>query len=116
MAQSAPGSTEAHAAAPLVLTAPTSNTAYQIHPGLPRTNQAIEIAGYAADGAAWSTLRLMHDDEPLVTSAGTTRIAHWWPLEPGEHRFWLEGESAQGETVQSAAALVIVEEYANNSD
>jgi hypothetical protein len=97
----------------LILQEPTSHTAYQIHPGLPRTNQRINALGYTADGEAWTTLRVVKDGVVLSETRNATRIQHWWVLEPGQHRFWLEGKAtADGEWVTSAQALVVVENFA----
>jgi hypothetical protein len=99
----------------LVLTAPTSNTAYQLHPGVPLENQRIEVAGYVAQGEPWAALRLMHNGAVLATAApagASTRLRAWWTLAPGEHRFWLEGEqSAGGETISTPPALIVVEHF-----
>jgi len=93
----------------LVLTAPTSNTAFQIHPGVPDERQRIELAGYAADGRAWAELRLMKDGEPLAMEHDAVRLRDWWVLEPGQHQFWLEGRrSAEDDWERSEAALVMV--------
>jgi penicillin-binding protein 1C len=100
----------------LVLTAPTSNIAYQIHPGVPLENQQIEVAGYVAQGPTWAEVRLMHNGEVLATAgpgaAPATRLRSWWMLTPGEHRFWLEGEPHAGSaTVSTPPALVVVEPF-----
>lgn len=100
-------------ASALVLTAPTSNTAFQIHPGMPESSQRIELAGYAADGGTWSELRLMKDGEPVSVLEEGTRLRIWWVLEPGVHHFWLEGRATpDADPVRSAAAMVVVTEYA----
>ena len=96
----------------LVLQEPTSHTAYQIHPGLPRTNQRINALGYTAGGEAWTTLRLVKDGVVLRETRNATRIQHWWVLEPGQHRFWLEGKAtADGEWVMSTEAFVVVKNF-----
>jgi penicillin-binding protein 1C len=96
----------------LVLTAPTSNTAYQIHPGLPVENQRIEVAGYVGDGAPWAELRLVKDGSVLAEAVAATRLNTWWTLLPGEHRFWLEGRpSDDAPLITSPVALVLVEGF-----
>jgi penicillin-binding protein 1C len=96
----------------LVLTAPTSNTAYQIHPGLPVANQRIEVTGYVRSGEPWAALRLVKDGIVLAEAAGATRLSTWWTLTPGEHRFWLEGQpSAESTVVTSTVALVVVDRF-----
>lgn len=94
----------------LVLAAPTSNTAYQIHPGVPRDHQRLEVSGYTAQGERWSSLRLVVDGELLAEAQDAARIRTWWELTPGTHTLWLEGEAWPGApTRQSDNALVIVE-------
>jgi penicillin-binding protein 1C len=96
----------------LVLAAPTSNTAYQIHPGVPRTNQRIEVAGYGSGGQPWAELRLVKDGVVLAEGTGIVRLNTWWTLEEGKHHFWLEGRlSAEGEPIASSRALVVVEPF-----
>ena len=98
-------------AAPLVLTGPVSHTAYQIHPGVPRASQRIEVAGYA-DGGAWAELRLVVDGRVVAQAGGAQRLRAWWVLEPGEHRFRLEGQRTPGGPLeQSGEALVVVREF-----
>ncbi len=96
----------------LVLQEPTSQTAYQIHPGLPRANQRINALGYTADGEAWAALRLVKDGVVLSEAQHATRIQSWWVLEAGQHRFWLEGKATPGgEWVTSAQSFVVVENF-----
>ena len=98
----------------LVLSEPTSNTAYQIHPGVPRANQRITPSGYTAAGATWAVLRLVKDGVVLAETPHATRLQSWWVLEPGTHHFWLEGKPTQDEDwVVSAQALVVVETFAD---
>ncbi|MCX6047411.1 MAG: transglycosylase domain-containing protein [Chloroflexi bacterium] len=97
---------------PLVLTAPTSNIGYEIHPGVPRERQRIEVAGYSADGEPWAELRLVKDGTILARATNATRISAWWVLEPGQHQFWLEGvQKRSGATIRSDHALVAVENF-----
>ena len=99
----------------LILTAPTSNTSFQIHPGMPRTSQRIEIAGYSADGQPWVELRLMHNGQTLQQGSHSDRVQEWWMLQPGEHRFWLEGRRTADDPVErSSEALVVVQEFVAN--
>ncbi|MEX1020783.1 MAG: transglycosylase domain-containing protein, partial [Litorilinea sp.] len=110
---------------PLLLAAPASNIAYQIHPGAPRARQRILIDGYTAQGETWHELRLVQSPQPpadaetasastviLHTQSDTNRTQHWWQLEPGTHTIWIEGERTAGEsTVRSTPALIVVEDY-----
>lgn len=95
---------------PLILTAPTSNTAYQIHPGVPADRQRIEISGYVADGTSWAELRLMVDGVTVAEAQDATRLRAWWQFTPGNHIFWLEGKrTATADVERTTDALVIIE-------
>lgn len=99
----------------LVLAAPSPNTAFQLHPGLPQENQRFEVAGYAAGGAPWHELRLVaiHEGEAtiLATAQEAVRLSTWWVIEPGTWRFVFEGtRTAGGVTERSPEALVVVEQ------
>lgn len=101
---------EAHSpAGALVLTEPTSNTAYQLHPGLPGERQRIRVGGFSSDGRVWPLLSLVKDGEVVAHGADAARISGWWTLAPGTHRFWLEGHDDQGAITRSNTALVLVE-------
>ena len=110
--------TDASSAAELVLAAPADLTEYQLHPGRPVASQRIDVHGYASDGRPWASLRLVVDGDVLAAGEQQADLRAWWPLEPGEHGFWLEGEQAAGDkTVRSAAARVTVhpaEEFEEN--
>ncbi|MEZ4868401.1 MAG: transglycosylase domain-containing protein [Caldilineaceae bacterium] len=96
----------------LTLSAPTSNTAFQLHPGVPRGSQRIEVSGYTNDGATWAHLRLIKDEEVLAQADQATRLQSWWVLEPGQHTFWLEGQAtATSNWVRSNSAFIVVENF-----
>ena len=100
---------------PLILTAPTSNTAYRIHPGVPRDRQRIEVAGYAAAGEPWAELRLVQDGVTLAEATDATRLRAWWVFSPGTHHFWLEGRRTDADPItKSSTALVIVDDFSGN--
>jgi hypothetical protein len=101
------------AAGPLLLTAPTSNVAYQIHPGVPAGRQRIQVAGRTRDGEAWAVLRLVKDGAVLAEAAEAAQLQGWWQFELGEHRFWLEGQRTAGAAPErSEAAFIAVEPFA----
>jgi membrane carboxypeptidase/penicillin-binding protein PbpC len=77
------------ATGPLFLAAPTSNTAYEIYPGVPRDRQRIEVSGFVIDGSAWAELRLMVDGQAIAEVHDGVRIQSWWQFKPGTHHFWL---------------------------
>ncbi|MCC6453743.1 MAG: transglycosylase domain-containing protein [Caldilineaceae bacterium] len=98
------------ATGPLILAAPTSNTAYQIHPGVPRDRQRIEVNGYVADGTPWAELRLIVDGEVLADAQDATRLRAWWQFTPGSHHFWLEGRrTSDSEIERTNPSLVLIE-------
>lgn len=95
--------------APLILTAPTSNTAYAVHPGVPADRQRIQVAGYSSDGSPWVALRLVKDGIILAEANDAARLSAWWVFAPGMHYFWLEGEATpNGPTFRTEPALVEV--------
>lgn len=99
----------------LVLSEPTSNAAYQLHPGLPRANQRIAVGGYTSEGEQWTALRLIKDGTILAETQHAARLQSWWVLEPGQHHFWLEGKSTPDAAwVASTQALVVVENFIAN--
>ena len=101
----------------LQLTAPTSNTAYQIHPGVPVERQRIQIGGYADGHQPWTSLRLVVDGDVVQAAANAQQLSAWWVLAPGAHTFRLEGEPTAGApTIRSADALVVVTPFAQPVD
>ncbi len=105
-------------AEPLVLSSPVSNTAFQIHPGVPKERQRLKVAGYAADDREWTSLKLIKDGQVLAVGSDVLHVETWWLLEAGEHRFWLEGVAsvsgeAEGDHYRSEAALIVVEEFSD---
>ncbi|MBP7962080.1 MAG: transglycosylase domain-containing protein [Caldilineaceae bacterium] len=99
-----------HSPSAIRLTGPIPNTAFRIHPGVPRENQRIPVGGYVTDGRTWAELRLVVDGVSLLSATDSVRLDGWWTLEPGQHTFWMEGRVAPGgEIVRSETALVVVE-------
>ena len=97
---------------PLRLIQPDAFAVYQLHPGLPAAVQRIRIEGVVADGSEWRALRLMADGTPLASAQNADRLGAWWLLQPGEHRFWLEGEAIEGAaTERSETATIRVGEF-----
>ncbi len=112
-------------ASPLVLSSPVANTAFQIHPGVPKERQRLKVAGYAADEREWASLKLIKDGQVLAIGNDIKHVETWWILEAGEHRFWLEGESAgrgkdtvrggaEGDHYRSETALIVVEKFSGD--
>ena len=93
----------------LILSSPTPNSAYALHPGVPAERQRLPVRGYAS-GGVWHNLRLLVDGEVIAQAENATTIESWWQLIPGPHRFWLEGEqSANGPTERTEVILIVVE-------
>ncbi len=61
----------------LRLEEPASQTAYQLHPGVPATSQRIRISGYAPDGGLWAELRLVKDGVTLAEQENAARLSAW---------------------------------------
>ena len=98
--------------APLVLTTPIAHTAYQIHPGVPRARQRIEVASYVRDGVPWSELRLVRDGVLLDSGNHISRLQSWWILEEGSHHFWVEGRQFDDSPfIRSQPTYVQVDAY-----
>jgi hypothetical protein len=96
----------------IALTSPASNTAYQIHPALPAANQRIRLHGKTVDGMDWTELRLVVDGRVVATRRSSANTEFWWPLEAGEHRIWVEGESeSDAPTVRSEQAYIEVTRF-----
>jgi penicillin-binding protein 1C len=105
-------SSEGQLRTPLRLVQPDAFAAYQLHPGLPAAVQRIRIEGVVADGSEWAALRLMVDGALLASAQNADRLSAWWPLQPGEHRFWVEGEAIEGSaTERSGIAMIRVGEF-----
>ena len=96
-----------------MLTAPASFANFQMHPGSPAASQQLEVAGFTSDGSAWHSLRLVVNDTVIATAGDAARLRALWPMAPGQHRFWLEGEATPGAATQrSNIAQITVSEFA----
>ena len=71
------------------------------------------MEGCNRDGSAWHSLRLVVNDTVIATAGNTARLRALWPMAPGQHRFWLEGEATPGAATQrSNIAQITVSEFA----
>ena len=96
----------------LEMESPVSNTAYQIHPMLPGASQRVHVRGRTSDGSAWTELRLVLNGDTIAVQQATASIETWWPLDTGEHSFWLEGVAeVGGETLRSESTFVEVTRF-----
>jgi penicillin-binding protein 1C len=103
----------------LILSSPVSNSAFQIHPGVPKDRQQLNVAGYAAGDMEWTSLKLVKDGQVLAVETDVDHVEAWWLLEPGTHHFWLEGEpavkhDAESDRYRSETALIVVEEFSDS--
>ena len=98
----APGAADAPSAVRLL--SPADGGVYRYAPDLSPEAQAIAVR--AVTGLPQARLRLWADDAVLAECAAATCTA-WWPLQPGEHRFWAEALPADGSLAQRSAAATI---------
>lgn len=92
-------------AAPLRLVHPDPNTIYRLSPTLPLSAQRVQME--AVTSANWQEVSLWLDNGRLATFT-TPPYQAWWTLVPGRHTAWVEGVSANGETVRSAEVTFLV--------
>ena len=89
----------------LTLTSPLNNTTYRITPTLDLSAQQLALSAqtvpdltqitFFVDGIALATLSV----PPYQT---------WWTLTLGEHQFWVEGVTTNGEVIKSNVVTVVV--------
>jgi penicillin-binding protein 1C len=84
---------------------PLPNTTYRIDPNFSQTAQQVLVEAAAGQGISNITLWV---DRELLASPESAPYQAWWPLAPGEHRFWAEGVTANGETVISEVVMITV--------
>jgi penicillin-binding protein 1C len=89
----------------LVLVSPTPNTTYRITPNLDPASQQISVE--AAAGGSFSQVTIYVDGNPLQTFAASP-FRSWWQLAAGEHQFWAEGVSPDGDVVKSEVVTISV--------
>jgi len=89
----------------LVLLSPIPNTTYRIDPNFDSSAQQIQIEVAAGSGITQVTFWV--DGNFLMTLSSPPHQA-WWTLSAGEHRFWAEGVTANGEIVKSGVVTITV--------
>ncbi|MBC8333178.1 MAG: penicillin-binding protein 1C, partial [Anaerolineae bacterium] len=82
----------------LRLLSPAPNATYRISTQMPANAQRLHIEAVGESGLQEVTLWL--DGEKLAARTAPPYEA-WWALQPGEHQAWVEGLTADGETVRS---------------
>lgn len=89
----------------LVLVSPRPNTVYQITPNLDPSAQQLLIEALAGQGITQVTFWV---DGTLLSTFASSPYQAWWPLQVGQHRFWVEGVDAKQEMVKSDQVTITV--------
>jgi len=93
----------------LEIVSPFQMDRYRISPSLPRQDQRIMIEARGRSRVSFTRVTLWVDGQVIaVLNAPPYRT--WWALEPGEHRIYAVGETAEGDSIQSEAITLIVVE------
>ena len=91
----------------LTLTSPTDNTTYRITPDLSLSAQQLTFSTLTEPGLAQVTFFV---DGVALTKLSAPPYQTWWTLSLGEHQFWVEGLTINGETVKSNVVTIYVVE------
>jgi len=89
----------------LALTSPTPNATYRITSGLDQSAQQLPVE--AVVGQGFSQVKIYVDGIMFASYSGPP-YQTWWKLSAGQHRFWVEGVTANGETVKSDIVIIMV--------
>jgi len=89
----------------ILLVSPRPNTTYQITGNLDPSAQQLLVEALVGQGLSQVTFWV---DGNLMTSVTESPYQVWWPLQIGEHRFWVEGVNANGDKIKSGEALITV--------
>jgi len=87
------------------LLSPRPNTTYRLDPNFNQSAQQLLVE--AAPGQGITNITVWVDGN-LLAMLESAPYQAWWPLAVGEHRFWAEGVTANGETVTSEAVRIMV--------
>jgi len=87
------------------LISPHPNTTYRLDPGFDPGAQLLQVEAAAGQGIA--TVYLWVDGASLATLSVLPYRA-WWPLAVGEHRFWAQSVTTEGEIVTSNVVTITV--------
>jgi membrane carboxypeptidase/penicillin-binding protein PbpC len=97
---------QTEATSELLLVSPADATTYRITPNLDLSAQQILLS--ALVNARIQNITFYADGVALGT-ASALPYEMWWQLSPGEHRFWVEGMTVDGEVIKSNVVTIIVE-------
>jgi penicillin-binding protein 1C len=89
----------------LALTSPTPNTTYRITPSLDLSAQQLSIEAVASQSFSKVTIYV---DGKILAAFSNPPYQTWWTLSAGEHQFWAEGVTSNGETIKSDAVTITV--------
>jgi penicillin-binding protein 1C len=89
----------------ILLLSPRLNATYRIDPIFDLTAQQLLVEAIAGQGII--NVELWADGNLLATF-GAPPYQTWWPLSVGEHRFWAQGDTSDGNTVISEAIWINV--------
>ena len=89
----------------LVLLSPHPNSTYRMDSNFDPSAQQIQVE--VAVGAGISNVTIWLDGN-LLTTLSSPPYQTWWTLSGGEHRFWVEGVSANGGIIKSAVVTITV--------
>ncbi len=89
----------------LALVSPTPDTTYRITNDIDAAAQQISVEAVAAQ--PFSKVTLYVDGTPLQSFIVAPYQA-WWPLAPGQHRFYAEGVTAGGDVVRTDEITITV--------
>lgn len=91
----------------ITLTSPTDNTTYRITPDLDLNVQQLAFSTLTAPDLTQVTFFV---DSSVLTTLSAPPYMIWWKLSLGEHRFWTEGVTTNGDVVKSNIVTVNVVE------
>lgn len=90
---------------PLALLSPRPGATFRLSPAFDPSAQQIEVAAVA--GGTFSQVTIYVDDVVLAAFSQPPYQV-WWPLQIGEHRFWVEGITPDGQTFTSEIIQIYV--------
>jgi hypothetical protein len=89
------------------ITRPDNGTLYRITPQTPIATQRIPVQAIVADGVKWTRLTLLVDGQSIGEFT-TSPARAFWQLQPGAHIITARLIDAQGQTVDSDPARIVV--------
>ena len=89
----------------ILLSSPAPNTTFRMTGAVGAGAQQLSVEALASQ--SFSSVTIYVDGQPLQAFSAAPYQA-WWPLTPGDHRFWAEGTTAAGQLVKSEEVLITV--------